>query len=68
VDEVLAEITKDQFLFNVRNYVPSAWIGHAPFLKFIIREFKPRSFVELGTHNGFSYFVGAQAIQESGRR
>ena len=44
--------------------MPSAWIGHAPFLKFLIRELKPRTFVELGVHNGFSYFVGCQAINE----
>ena len=42
----------------------SAWIGHAPFLKFLIREYKPKLFVELGVHNGFSYFLGCQSIEE----
>jgi hypothetical protein len=42
----------------------SAWLGHAPFLKFLIREQKPSVFVELGVHNGFSYFVGCQSIRE----
>ena len=64
MDKLLNEISHDEYLFRVNNYLPSAWIGHAPFLKFLIREQKPRLFVELGVHNGFSYFVGCQSIQE----
>jgi hypothetical protein len=64
MDELLNEISHDEYLFRVNNYLPSAWIGHAPFLKFLVREQKPRLFVELGVHNGFSYFVGCQSIQE----
>ena len=61
---ILNEISQDQYLFGVEDYLHSAWIGHAPFMKFIIRELKPKIFVELGVHNGFSYFVGCQAIKE----
>ena len=64
MDELLNKISHDEYLFRVDDYLPSAWIGHAPFLKFLIREYKPRLFVELGVHNGFSYFVGCQSIQE----
>jgi hypothetical protein len=64
MDKLLNEISHDDYLFTIDNYSPSAWIGHAPFLKFLIREQKPRLFVELGVHNGFSYFVGCQSIQE----
>ena len=64
IEHYLKEIAEDPWLSQIRYYVPSAWIGHAPFLKFLIRELKPKIFVELGTHNGFSYFVGCQAIQE----
>jgi len=64
MDELLNEISHDQYLFSIQDYLPSAWIGHAPFLKFIIREQKPEKFVELGVHNGFSYFVACQAIKE----
>jgi hypothetical protein len=64
MDELLNEISHDQYLFSVQDYVQSAWIGHAPFLKFIIREQRPKKFVELGVHNGFSYFVACQAIKE----
>lgn len=64
MDELLNEISHDQYLFSVQDYVQSAWIGHAPFLKFVIREQRPKKFVELGVHNGFSYFVACQAIKE----
>ena len=33
-------------------------------MRFLIRELKPATFVELGTHNGFSYFVACQTVQE----
>jgi hypothetical protein len=65
-ESLLNEISHDQYLFGVDDYMLSAWIGHAPFMKFIIRELKPQTFVELGVHNGFSYFVGCQAIKECG--
>jgi hypothetical protein len=64
MDKLLNEISHDEYLFRVDDYLPSAWIGHAPFLKFLIRELKPKLFVELGVHNGFSYFVGCQSIHE----
>ena len=60
------EISHDSYLFEVNEFFRSAWIGHAPFLKFLIRELKPKSFVELGVHNGFSYFLACQAIVECG--
>ena len=64
MDDLLRQISHDKYLFTVDDYMPSAWIGHAPFLKFLIRELKPAVFVELGVQHGFSYFVGCQAIQE----
>jgi hypothetical protein len=63
-DSLLNNISHEQYLFSVDDYIPSAWIGHTPVMKFIIRELKPKVFVELGVHNGFSYFVGCQAIRE----
>ncbi len=64
MEKLLNSISHDEYLSQVDDYLPSAWLGHAPFLKFLIREFKPRNYVELGVHNGFSYFVGCQAISE----
>jgi hypothetical protein len=64
LDLKLKEISEDAWLTQIEYYVPSAWIGHAPFMRFLIRELKPNIFVELGTHHGFSYFVACQAVKE----
>ncbi len=39
-----------------------AW--HVVFAQWIIKELKPRIFVELGTHNGDSYFSFCQAVKD----
>jgi hypothetical protein len=39
---------------------PSAWIQHVPFMAWAIRALAPRSFVELGTHWGVSFFAAVQ--------
>jgi len=41
----------------------SAWTEHAPFAFWLVEALKPRSIVELGVHNGFSYFVLCQAVR-----
>ena len=64
LDSHLKKIAEDKSLSYIQDYVPSAWLGHAPFFKFLIRETKPKVFVELGTHFGFSYFVACQTIEE----
>ena len=66
IEKALKEIAEDSWLTQIRNYVPSAWLGHAPFLRYLIREVRPDIFVELGTHHGFSYFVACQTVQELG--
>jgi len=45
---------------------PSAWLGHIPFAAWVIREIKPKIFVELGTHHGPSYFSFCQSVVEAG--
>ena len=64
LDEILNQIAHDPYLSKINHYFHSAWLGHAPFLKFLVREQKPSVFVELGVHNGFSYFMGCQSIRE----
>jgi uncharacterized coiled-coil protein SlyX len=44
---------------------PSAWLGHLPFAGWVIREVKPKIFVELGTHYGHSYFSFCQSVAEA---
>ena len=65
MSSLLNEISMDTSLVHVSFRPTSAWTGHAPFLKFLIPELNPKIFVELGTHNGFSYFTGCQSIVEN---
>lgn len=41
----------------------SAWLEHGPFALWVIEAARPRTLVELGTHNGFSFMAFCQAIQ-----
>lgn len=45
---------------------PSAWHEHGMFARWIVAELRPKSVVELGTHNGYSYFVFCSALKEFG--
>jgi hypothetical protein len=49
-----------------RHVVESAWLEHAPFAFWLVDAIRPNSVVELGTHNGFSYFVFCEAIRRLG--
>jgi GT2 family glycosyltransferase len=42
----------------------SAWLDHGPFAFWLIEALKPRAFVELGTHGGYSYFAFCQAVKK----
>lgn len=42
----------------------SAWMEHIPFAFYLIELLKPKIFVELGTHNGNSFFSFCQAIKQ----
>lgn len=44
--------------------VRSGWHEHVPFAFWAIETLKPRRIVELGTHNGYSFFAFCQAIRD----
>ncbi len=46
--------------------VPSAWREHGPFGSWLMSALRPRTVVELGTHNGYSMFVFAEAALRLG--
>jgi hypothetical protein len=54
--------------FTWPDWIPaiSAWKGHGPFAFWLIEQHKPRAFVELGTHYGYSYFCFCQAVKNFG--
>ncbi len=52
-------------LFEAKHDVPSAWKGHEIIANFLIRYLTPNIFVELGVHNGFSYFSFCQSVFET---
>jgi hypothetical protein len=41
----------------------SAWLEHGPFALWLGEYLKPKKFVELGTHNGFSYFTFCESFK-----
>ncbi len=44
----------------------SAWLEHAPFAFWLVDSLRPSTFVELGTHRGFSYLSICQAVARLG--
>ena len=48
----------------IRTLTPTAWGGHIPFMFCLIKFMRPRTYVELGTHYGASFFAVCQAIEE----
>src|ERR1035437_8604092 len=40
----------------------SGWLEHGPFAFWLIDAVRPRTFVELGTQSGYSFFAFCQAV------
>jgi hypothetical protein len=43
---------------------PYSWVGHIPFVSWLVRMARPRIIVELGAHSGNSYFSICQAVRQ----
>ncbi len=54
--------------FILKNYlqenIRTAWLGHGAFALWLAEKHQPKTFVELGTHNGFSYFAFCHALNK----
>ncbi|GAA4187854.1 hypothetical protein GCM10022288_13350 [Gryllotalpicola kribbensis] len=49
------------------HFVPlSGWNEHGPFLSWLMARLAPRTFVELGSHYGYSYFTACDAVKRLG--
>lgn len=51
---------------DVEVVVPTAWSGHIPFLFALMEIFRPRRYVELGSHAGASFFAACQHMRSNG--
>ncbi|MFM0414759.1 rhamnan synthesis F family protein [Paraburkholderia aromaticivorans] len=60
--EIVAPLSPSSF-WVPHYFSQSAWIEHAPFAFWLTGALRPKRLVELGTHNGYSYFAFCQAIE-----
>ncbi len=51
--------------FTAKKMVMSTWVDHMPFAYDLVATLQPSKIVELGTHNGLSFFTFCQALQEN---
>src|SRR5437868_5968526 len=50
---------------SIHRYLGGPWHMHLPFAYHLIRELKPKVFVELGVYKGESYFAFCQSVHEN---
>ncbi len=48
----------------IETFTPTAWGGHIPFMFCLMNYMRPRTYVELGTHYGASFFAVCQSIKQ----
>ena len=56
----------DLFVYPSHAPEPAAWIQHVPFIRWLFDELEPKTFVELGTEHGLSYFAVCDAVRQLG--
>ena len=58
----MTQFNQKEFIEPLRLVAPGSWVGHIPFISWLLSEFKPKILVELGTHTGNSYCAMCQSI------
>lgn len=58
-------ITKSALMSPSRVVEPLWWVGHIPFVMWLVENTKPQTLVELGTHTGNSYFAICQSVKSN---
>lgn len=66
IDMLTATELSPLFWRPARLGVVSAWWEHVPFAHWLIAAMRPKSLVELGTHNGVSYSAFCEAVSRLG--
>lgn len=61
----MGALTPSAFLLPTTE-LSSAWVEHTPLAQWLVEAVKPRSFVELGSLHGVSYFTFCESIQRVG--
>lgn len=60
-----ASLIENKHLITPNRLVePHSWIGHIPFLQWVISELKPKKYVELGVHTGNSFCAAAECLKK----
>jgi hypothetical protein len=66
-DNNFAQLTEPTYTGPyIQRYFRGAWSMHLPFAYDLMREFRPKVFVELGVWKGESYFAFCQSVEENG--
>jgi hypothetical protein len=68
-DPVSDDVFVREFLqatyWPIVDLTPTAWAGHIPFMYALTAAFRPRRFVELGSHHGASFFAFCHAARRT---
>lgn len=64
-DEVFVREFLQATYWPIVDLTPTAWAGHIPFMYALVAAFRPRRFVELGSHHGASFFAFCHAARRT---